>query len=277
MITAEDRAWIELGTLDLTGDGHGHHIPGTPVVYRHGWIPVVAQPAASLISAMSSMTSAERLAYNITGFLPERLHGLAKSPVPVPRAPHHTELEEQRRLLTEWTHSYRYSNSTTGSPRTAEFIDELHKMMDGQPTGDATTPGRQDAHDFVAMVGKSARPVSSVIMRGMSVREEDFGSVFRPGGTVDMPLMSWTKSKAVADAYAARTARPGKIRVILHAPAGGMGMELKPVLQGGGTWLKYQAQMDEVITGGRYEVTRVERNGAIAHVWLGRQVTFRAQ
>jgi hypothetical protein len=26
--------------LELTGDGHGHHIPGTPDVYRHGFIPV---------------------------------------------------------------------------------------------------------------------------------------------------------------------------------------------------------------------------------------------
>lgn len=25
--------------LDLTGDGHGHHIPGTPYLYRHGWKP----------------------------------------------------------------------------------------------------------------------------------------------------------------------------------------------------------------------------------------------
>lgn len=23
--------------IDLTGDGHGHHIPGTPQVYKHGW------------------------------------------------------------------------------------------------------------------------------------------------------------------------------------------------------------------------------------------------
>lgn len=26
--------------IDLTGDGHGHHIPGTPIVYKHGWVPV---------------------------------------------------------------------------------------------------------------------------------------------------------------------------------------------------------------------------------------------
>lgn len=33
--------------LDLTGDGHGHHIPGTPDVYRHGWIPIGPQAAGS--------------------------------------------------------------------------------------------------------------------------------------------------------------------------------------------------------------------------------------
>jgi hypothetical protein len=30
--------------LDLTGDGHGRHIPGTPFVYTHGWKPVKAGP-----------------------------------------------------------------------------------------------------------------------------------------------------------------------------------------------------------------------------------------
>ena len=31
---------ISSQALDLTGDGHGHHIPGTPMVYRHGFIPI---------------------------------------------------------------------------------------------------------------------------------------------------------------------------------------------------------------------------------------------
>jgi pimeloyl-ACP methyl ester carboxylesterase len=31
--------------LELTGDGHGHHIPGTPYVYRHGFIPISGQAA----------------------------------------------------------------------------------------------------------------------------------------------------------------------------------------------------------------------------------------
>lgn len=26
--------------VDLVGDGHGHHVPGTPYVYRHCWIPL---------------------------------------------------------------------------------------------------------------------------------------------------------------------------------------------------------------------------------------------
>lgn len=34
--------------LDLTGDGHGHHIPGTPDVYRHGYIPVNGAPVTSI-------------------------------------------------------------------------------------------------------------------------------------------------------------------------------------------------------------------------------------
>jgi hypothetical protein len=30
--------------LELTGDGHGHHVPGTPDEWRHGYIPLT--PAA---------------------------------------------------------------------------------------------------------------------------------------------------------------------------------------------------------------------------------------
>ena len=29
-----------LADIDLTGDGHGRHIPGTPIVFHHGWEPV---------------------------------------------------------------------------------------------------------------------------------------------------------------------------------------------------------------------------------------------
>lgn len=34
---------------ELTGDGHGHHIPGTPMVYKHGWIPVSGAPTAAAV------------------------------------------------------------------------------------------------------------------------------------------------------------------------------------------------------------------------------------
>lgn len=34
--------------LDLTGDGHGHHIPGTPYVYRHGWKPIAPVPISAV-------------------------------------------------------------------------------------------------------------------------------------------------------------------------------------------------------------------------------------
>jgi hypothetical protein len=33
--------WDDIAmVIGLTGDGHGHHIPGTPYTYRHGFIPV---------------------------------------------------------------------------------------------------------------------------------------------------------------------------------------------------------------------------------------------
>lgn len=33
-------AGIAAQLVDLIGDGHGHHVPGTPDVYRHGFIPI---------------------------------------------------------------------------------------------------------------------------------------------------------------------------------------------------------------------------------------------
>lgn len=27
-------------SIDLVGDGHGNHVPGTPYVYRHWWVPL---------------------------------------------------------------------------------------------------------------------------------------------------------------------------------------------------------------------------------------------
>lgn len=49
---------------ELTGDGHGHHIPGTPMVYKHGWIPVGAQAAAAAAPSVPWDTHGERVAYH---------------------------------------------------------------------------------------------------------------------------------------------------------------------------------------------------------------------
>jgi hypothetical protein len=53
-------------------------------------------------------------------------------------------------------------------------------------------------------------------------------------------------------------------------------MELTPVERGGGHWLNIQAQQDEVLSGGRYRVTRVNTEGDIRYVYV-RQEDFRAQ
>lgn len=39
-----EQSSIAAQVLDMTGDGHGHHIPGTPFVYRHGWQPLTGGP-----------------------------------------------------------------------------------------------------------------------------------------------------------------------------------------------------------------------------------------
>jgi hypothetical protein len=34
-------SWDDLAkVIELVGDGHGHHVPGTPYVYRHWWVPL---------------------------------------------------------------------------------------------------------------------------------------------------------------------------------------------------------------------------------------------
>ena len=57
-MTADDlryaRSWDEVaavvemaGQLELTGDGHDHHIPGTPFEWRHPWVPLTPAAAKS--------------------------------------------------------------------------------------------------------------------------------------------------------------------------------------------------------------------------------------
>lgn len=58
--------------VELTGDGHGRHIAGTPDVYRHGYVPINGgtKPDAA---ALRSMSPSEKKAYVKTGTLPDRL------------------------------------------------------------------------------------------------------------------------------------------------------------------------------------------------------------
>lgn len=264
--------------LDLTGDGHGHHIPGSPIMYRHGWKRVTDQPAGALLERMSTMTPAEQVHYRATGNLPERLSEMR---LPEPKVPADNPwLAEQRRLLTMWTVSFRQRNTTQGTPRDAEFINELHRMYHGPlypPVSSDCGPGCQDAHRFMGMVEHSARPMPMELARGFSVDTSTADEQFREGAPLDLPLAAWTKSAAVATTYAARRPpRPGKTKIILRAEPGARGMDLTPVERGGGHWLNIQAQQDEVLSGGRYTVTRTATEGDITHVYV-RQEDFRAQ
>jgi hypothetical protein len=264
--------------LDMTGDGHGHHIPGSPTIYRHGWKKVSDNPAELLLEHMRSMAPHEQTRYRATGELPERMSQMR---LPEPKTPPgQAWLAEQRRLLTMWTLSFRTRNTTQGTPRDAEFINELHRMYHGPlypPVPSDCGPGCQDAHRFMTMVDRSATAMPMELARGFSFDTDKVNEDYAEGKTVDLPLASWTKSAAVASSYASRRPpRPGKTKVILRAEPGSQGMDLTPVEKGGGYWMNLQAQQDEVLTGGRYTVMRTETQGDQLHVFL-RQEDFRAQ
>lgn len=44
--------------IDLTGDGHGHHIPGTPNVFKHGWKPLNEATAAKAAAEQAEFKKA---------------------------------------------------------------------------------------------------------------------------------------------------------------------------------------------------------------------------
>lgn len=264
--------------LELTGDARHHHIPGSPVIYRHGWKKVTAAYAPPLVEQIYRLPSQDRYRYEELGKLPPLLRQQASAPMSDPVAPPGSELAETRRLLSMWTRSFRYSNTTQGDPQDAEFINELHRMLTDRTPPRVCGPGCQDAHAFMGLVDMHSHPVSTEMARGISLKQEDVTRLFPPGGHTDLPVASWTKRPDVAVEYAkARPARGGKVHVVLHTPPGAMGMELTPLEKGGGSWLALQAQQDEVLTGGRFPVRSVEHDGVMYHVYLGHQEDYRAQ
>lgn len=49
--------------IDLTGDGHGHHIPGSPIVYHHGWKPVSGVSAGEKVAKAATDTVARKASH----------------------------------------------------------------------------------------------------------------------------------------------------------------------------------------------------------------------
>lgn len=71
--------------LEFIGDGHGHHIPGTPVLYRHGWKPV--NPDIKTAEAAERAVIAKRVKGTYSRPLPLTPDpGLAAWPVNQPHA-----------------------------------------------------------------------------------------------------------------------------------------------------------------------------------------------
>jgi hypothetical protein len=268
--------------IELTGDAKHHHIPGSPIIYRHGWKKVTAQPADQLSAQIEALVPHLKKRYQHTGGLPGELTAMASAPLVHPKVTQNDSPRrvEQLRLLSMWTRSFRMRNTTQGTPRDAQFIDELHRMLTDHkpPPGRKLSPGASDAHEFLTMVDQLAKPVDSEMARGLSLNTDDIASLYPVGGHVDLPIVSWSKSPSVAKSYAeSHPARPGKTHVVIHLPPGSMGMELTPIERGAGSWLSLQAQQDEVLTGGRFPVQRVVPGEKSWDIYLGKQERFRAQ
>jgi predicted ABC-type ATPase len=52
---------ISSQALEFIGDGHGHHIPGTPMVYRHGWVPISGQAAHPALASQGRFGTVDSL------------------------------------------------------------------------------------------------------------------------------------------------------------------------------------------------------------------------
>lgn len=80
--------------IDLTGDGHGHHVPGTPYVYSHGWKPLNPATAAKEAAERTKFAKAhgikpgEGRIYDKTKIKPGSRIGVVSRPKPAaPKKP----------------------------------------------------------------------------------------------------------------------------------------------------------------------------------------------
>ena len=165
-------------------------------------------------------------------------------------------------LISAWSTSYRYKGTTESKDkRIAAFATEMHRLMSTNKQPAKCGPGCQDAHKFLGMVDKESAAQPKELQRGLTLSPAAAERMFKPGKTMDMPVNSWTNDPAMAASYAkGEKAAAGKTKVILHAAPGAKGMDIS----GASIW----KGENEVVTGGRFSVDKVQTEGGVMNVYL---------
>jgi hypothetical protein len=305
--------WGDLcNVIALTGDGHGHHIPGTPDVYRHGFIPIngtvlhkdgIRRPgsqaadktvaaadkkavvkgasAAALKSADKEMARRAALLGKpgqvskshaaIKGELQQRAVVAPDNSAAKTKPP--SDPAEKKRLADIWSESYRYSNKSgyTGADYSAasiqrgkDFADELHRLLSTNTPPKSSAPGVQDAHKFLAMVDHDATVQKGELQRQIDLDTADVKRMFQPGKTMDMPAASWTSKESRAGYYS--SGKPGQTTVMMHTAPGAKGLSIASIVPS-----NVAKREQEVVTGGRYSVDKVQVVDGITHVYVTQQ------
>jgi predicted ABC-type ATPase len=167
--TAQLAGTISGQVLDLIGDGHGRHIPGTPMVYRHGWKPITGGPAKPALASQGRFGTVDSLhAHTGPGgaLTPQRLalhdrivsEALAghapqltpvatfmgggpasgKSHLPGPAGPEdsvHIDPDQIKELLPEYNEMQAQGEGTAAAAYTHEESSALSKRIEAEAIG----------------------------------------------------------------------------------------------------------------------------------------------
>jgi len=240
--------------------------------------------------ARMNMSKDERKQYLQTGDLPPKIKGWlakAKEPAPPPApakpkvAPNllppvkpdangNLPAQEKQRLVLEWTGGTRYSNvgdvSGQGGKRAMDFVSELHRLLSTNKPPDECGMGCQDAHSFLAMVDHGATAQKREMQRGIVLSSAKAQKMFGPGSkkTMDLPAASWSVNPDVAKEFSGgNEPEKGKTQVVLHAAPGAKGLDIAS--------MSLIPEEQEVVSGGRFNVDKVQNVGGVMHVYVTQQ------
>jgi hypothetical protein len=117
------------------------------------------------------------------------------------------------------------------------------------------------------MIDKEAVVQPKELQRGLTLSPAAAERMFKPGKAMDMPTSSWTDDPSVGDLYAKGEGTPGKVQVLLHAAPGAKGMNISSLSVWKGAASGAGAE-NEVVTGGRFNVQKVETVNGVMNVYV---------